>query len=571
MHALLLFLGLTGLFLGWNAPNHYPPWPAFHLEMFAGLGLCALALAITTMPRVSPAADATLGRLPPPTAVRVWAVAATWPLLQWAWGALDFRGDAVIGFLYAIGVASALYLGQLWAARAGREQVLATLFGTLLVAAITAGGLATAQWLRLTVPSWMAMELIDNRPFANFAQPNHFGLAMVMGAISTAALYESRTIVRRGVFLLALGFCIWGVLISQSRAAQLALALVAILWLLTRRRVPTRLGLGDLLFGVAVVALLAWAIEPAQRLLLLQQEGVRTDPEVGPRQWIWLHFWAAIVERPWAGHGFNQAVRALAEVSETVHPSRNVVFAHNVLLDFMTWFGIPLGAAAFAALLAWMGGWLRRVADASLLGQRHAVFALWLALLVQSMLEFPFAHTYFLLPAALAAGAITPVRPGADPAAAASRPMQGLMFGAAMLFALLVWEYFHMESDFRFNRFERANFGALPAHESMDTPLLLDQLGALNASARITLKAGMPDAEIEMLRRLARRFHIPSTRMDYAKALALNGRMAEARHEMVVIRSVSPPQQFESIDRHWRGWLASQGLSAESTGPTAPR
>ena len=44
------------------------------------------------------------------------------------------------------------------------------------------------------------------------------------------------------------------------------------------------------------------------------------------------------------------------------------------------------------------------------------MFALWLALLVQSMFEYPYAYAYFLLPAALLAGAVTrlPTQPAPD-------------------------------------------------------------------------------------------------------------------------------------------------------------
>ena len=55
MRALLLLAGLTGLFLGWNMPNHYPPWPTFHGELAAALGMCLLFLGLL-WPHPGPAA-----------------------------------------------------------------------------------------------------------------------------------------------------------------------------------------------------------------------------------------------------------------------------------------------------------------------------------------------------------------------------------------------------------------------------------------------------------------------------------------------------------------------------------
>ena len=57
---------------------------------------------------------------------------------------------------------------------------------------------------------------------------------------------------------------------------------------------------------------------------------------------------------------------------------------------------------------------------------------------------------------------------------------------------------------------------------------MLDQLAALNASAHYKIRPHMSVDELKQLGRLARRFHVLPTRIDYAKALALNGPIAEA-------------------------------------------
>jgi len=572
------------MFLGWNAPNHYAPWTTFHLELFAALGLCLLAAGVfMAATRVGPPAlDADLPplalvRLPLPLAARAWLFVALWPVLQWVTGTLFFRGDALLGLLYGLGVVLSLYVGQLWAAREGRAQVLRLLCITFVVGGLAAGGLALAQWLRLGVPGWWAMELIDDRPYASFAQPNHLGLLMVMSSVAVTALFETRAVLHRWVWALAMGFFGWGVLMSQSRSAALALVAVVALWLATRQRVPTRLRGSDLLMGVVVGLALSAVVDPLQYVLLLKNTEFRASVDTGPRHWIWLHFWAAIVQRPWFGYGFDQGVAALAEVAAQVHPSRNVTFAHNVVLDLMTWVGIPLTLVAVTAFAWWMLGWLRRDPDLAWMAQRHSVFAIWLALVLQSMLEFPYTHTYFLLPAALLAGVVMPwpaplLPGGARPAIAASRWVMLLAAASTLLLGVLTWEYFRLEDDFRFNRFARANFVHLPAHEALTEPLVLDQLAALNASATIRIAPGMSPADLERLHRLARRFHILSTRLDYAKALALNGRMADAQAELQVIRSVYHPASYEGIEQHWRQWLQANAAFIDPARPaSAPR
>ncbi|MDO9072102.1 MAG: Wzy polymerase domain-containing protein [Rubrivivax sp.] len=485
-------------------------------------------------------------------------------------GLMSFRGDAVIGLLYGVGVGLCIYVGYLWSAQNGTARVQRLMCLVIVVSALAANGLALVQWLRLGPPGWWAMELIDDRPYANLAQPNHFGLLMVMAVVSVTALFESAAVKSRGVYVLAVAYFGWGVHISQSRASALAVIAIVALWLLTRKRIPTRLRLGFVLPATLAWCLLAFGFSPLQEALLLESAGFRTPAEVGARHWIWLHFWEAITQRPWAGYGFNQGVLALSEVADRVHPSRNVIFAHNVVLDLMTWFGIPLALTFTGALGLWMSGWLRRQPDPSFMVQRHIVFALWLALVVQSMLEFPFAHSYFLLPLALMAGAVTPAprlqqEQSASGPTGASRGILVLAVATAATLGLLGWEYFQQETEFRLRRFERANLGSTVDRAAFSEPLILDQLAALNASSRIVVSAGMPVDQLDAMRTLARRFHILSTRMDYAKALALNGRLAEAEHELIIIRSVYDETRGARIEREWRTWLAAAARTGEQT------
>ena len=92
------------------------------------------------------------------------------PPLQYAAGQLDFYGDALLGFLYIAGAALAMYVGHLWSAQVGAATVLRTLFLTVVWSGLAAGGLALVQWFRLPNPGWWAMNLIDSRPYGNFAR-----------------------------------------------------------------------------------------------------------------------------------------------------------------------------------------------------------------------------------------------------------------------------------------------------------------------------------------------------------------------------------------------------------------
>ena len=556
MRQLLLLGGSIGLMLGWNMPNHYPLWTSFHGELAAALGLAMLFGGL-----VWPRPGAAAARLAMPLAGWGWLVVGLLPLAQFLAGRLAFRGDAAIGLLYGLGAALGLYAGSLWAAKAGRETALRLLWVTILFGAITAFAVALSQWLGVAPGGWWAMPLIGARPFGNLGQPNQFALLMLWGIVAAAALFEMRRIASRAVLALVTLLLGLGIAISQSRSALVATVLVGALWFLTRGRVGTRLRRRDVAAAVIVGVALHYGLPAVEERLYLSVAEVRPTFEAGPREAIWRHFAAAIAAHPWLGYGFGQGVMALAEVATKVDPSRNTIYAHNVLLDLATWYGAPVALALSAAWAAWVFRWLRRdgnAAGAALARQRHLVFAVWLALAVQSLLEYPFAYAYFLLPAVLLAGSIGPLPKGVDERGSldvrAARWVVGLATGAVALLVTMSWEYLQLEEDFRAYRFERYKFEHRPEQTVLANPIVLDQLAALNASARFEPRPGMPLEEIERQHVLARRFHLLPTRIDYAKALALNGRLAEAEEELRIIRSAYVPAEYARIDRDWQSW-----------------
>ena len=567
MRALLVLAGLTSLFLSWNLPNHYPPWPTFHGELAAALGVSQVFLGLLWPQPHALAPSAPMDRtpLPMPVAAWAWALVGLMPVLQCLAGGLTYRGDALLGLMYALGAALGLYAGALWAVQEGSERVFKLVFGCIALSGVAAAGIALTQWLGLGTLSWWSMELIESRPYGNLAQTNHFGLLMVFSLIAATALFETREVSHRVSYYLAVALFGAMLLICQSRAALVAMVAVTLLWGITHRRVPTRLRVSEVLALSALgLFLYYFGIGAIEHALYLAAPGTRQLLAVGPRAPIWHLFWAAVEQHPWLGYGFGQGVLALTEVAAQGQPAFNSIYAHNFVLDLMVWFGIPLAIVMTAALALWLLGWYRQVGEPAQMAQRHWVLAIWLAFVIQSLLEYPFAHTYFLLPAALLAGAVS----GAPAAAGSATPRRFRASGWAIALAViaigllvaLARDYIGLEEDFRANRFERANLGTRASHESLDQPLVLDQLAAMTATAHLEIRAGMPAEQIENLRTVTRRFHFLPLRLDYARALALNGRLPEAEHEIQILRGLYQPYRFKLIEQQWRNWLRENQL-----------
>ena len=569
----LVTVGLIGLFLGWNLPNHYPPWPAYHLELASAVALIVLFFAVAwpwtgagNRRPISAQGTGPVVAVPLPTAARAVLLLAAVPPLQYGAGLLQFRGDALLGSLYALGLAMSIYVGHLWATQQGRQQAIGMLFLAIVWGAIAANALALTQWLRLDAPGWWANALIDARPFANFSQPNHYGLLMVLGLLGGAALFELGLVRSRPVLYLLAGYFGGGVVLSQSRAAALALLSLAFCWLWTRMRVASRLRLAEVLPALVLWLLLYLALESIQTAMLLQQDQFKQPLQAGVRPWMWSLFGTAVLGRPWFGFGFNQGVEALATVATLSAPAGVTVattFAHNFALDLMVWAGLPCTLLVLLALGWWLVGWLRHDADPRTAAQRHLVFAAWLALLVQSLFEYPYAYAYFLLPAGLLAGTITCGRAPRQPPPTVARytcsPI-ALALGVAgsVLLGALAADYWRLEDDFRMIRFVRANYVNQPPHDYLEQPLVLDQLALLNSTARYPVGTGMSERQLDSMRAMARRYQNTVVQLDYARALALNGKLELAQRELVLIRSLYDASAYRQVEQQWQQWLAQQ-------------
>jgi hypothetical protein len=581
MHPFCHAGGLLMLFFGWNAANHYPPFPSFHNELAAALGVALLALGLLVKRGVTPA---NASPPPPPCpalprAVIVWALCGLLPLLQYAAGMLYFHADALMALLYAWGVAGAIALGALWAARAGRTAVMTSLFGVIVAAALAGFGIACSQWLGLSETLW-ALRLIGDRPFGNLAQSNHFGLLMVMGIIASVSLYELHAIRHKHVLSVLAGLLGCGVLLSQSRAAALALLCVVGLWLVTRRTTPTRLQVHHVAALSTLWLVLLLGFDDVQSHAY-EALGIDTAPSRdrlagGVRPALWQHFIVATLERPWWGYGFNQGVSAMAEVATQMAPraTLSTEFAHNFVLDLAVWAGWPVAISLTALFAYWSLGWLRPDGSPTLRTERHLVFALWLALAIQSLLEYPYAYAYFLLPAALLAGAITPLRERSTANVWLDRiPFRmALAIGctaSAMLLAVVI-DYVRLEDDFRQVRFARANYQNLPEHNYTRQPLVLDSLAARIHSALTPAHADMSQLELAKWRAVARAVQNPAAQVDYAKALILNGRAEDAWHELHILRGLYAPEVYAAIEAEWMDWLAGNSVQQPLFEPDAP-
>ena len=539
--SLLHAFGILVFAWAWLSYDHNRPWLNFHAESLALLGIGLLAASRW----VVPGAQRDGGGLIVPRLAWGLVILATLPWLQWFAGISLFAGDAVIVSLYLCALAVAVALGYAYARDAADAlQSLAPVFLVIGFVALVSAAIGLLQWLNLQEPLeiYVVQTDVGDRAMGNMGQPNQLASLLLMGIAALAWTYERQRIGATGL-LCATGFLTLVLVLTQSRAGILSALVVVPLFVWKSHRAATRIrpwhAVGWLLCFLLALQALPWVhaallMDEGRSLSLLRDNG---------RFFIWRQVWGGILESPWVGYGWNQTATAQMASPLDSPGSLSLSYAHNVVLDLMAWNGIPVGLALTLAGSYWF---LSRIHALRQVNPLYAMACL-LPIAIHSLLEYPFAYSYFLLAAGLMVGIVEAAWKDAAPAVMPRR-FFGVFLGA--WFALgcyAVHEYMQIEEDFRVVRFENLRIGKTPAdYRPPEHIWLLSHLGSMLDAARQEAKRGMTAQEMQNLRKVALRFPYGSLTLRYALALGLNGRPQEASRQMKIIRGIYGPYYYRA-------------------------
>ncbi len=171
---------------------------------------------------------------------------------------------------------------------------------------------------------------------------------------------------------------------------------------------------------------------------------------------------------------------------------------------------------------------------------------------IHSMLEFPYAYAYFLIPAGVLVGMIQ-----SQGTIARTSELGKVAVGVLLAFAMssgawMAYEYVLIEEDFRIARFEALRMGNTPSSYEIPNIRLLTQLQAMSLAARIKPTSKMEMNDIDDLKNVTQRFPAAGLQNRYALALALNDNTAEALRQLVVLKSMHGTITYSSVERQWR-------------------
>jgi O-antigen ligase len=535
------YVAMICLGASWLAPLHFLPWVSWHSEVLA-----FSAVLLLTWEGVFGAANKDIAAVisfPVITVPLISLVLVVW--LQAANGLITFWGDALVLTLYLLGCVACMVLGR---ACSGEQRTYTVLACTVLLGAFFSVIVAFAQAFDLWEgAAWISRMPQWRRPGGNLGQPNQLATLLLMGLASLLFLYESKKLGALSSMLFAFTL-LTGVAATESRTGVVSLLILTLWWFTKRKSLDFRLS--PWVASVAGVGFLclfrAW---PWLMDAVLQTTGASSEvnTSIGTRWLVWPQLIEAILQRPWWGWGLGQVSTAHNAVAHAYASSEPFTYAHNIVLDLAIGIGLPLTALIVLVTSVWL--W-RRVRAARQLAPWYCL-ALILPVAVHSMLEFPFAYAYFLMPAMFAVGALEGIMKAKPAFRLGVKTAAAMLLAATGLMAWSVVEYVAIEEDFRIVRFEALRIGATPASYQRPHVILLTQLDALLHGGRIVPKPGMSAEEVELARKVALRFPWPATQNRYAQSLALNGNPDEAIRQLLVMRALHGEKSYAQIKESW--------------------
>ncbi|GGH52425.1 hypothetical protein GCM10010975_07030 [Comamonas phosphati] len=515
------------------------PWSAAHSESFAFLAVVAWGLGMAYHNSVVQI------RLNLP--IIAFLCISLLIAIQYATKQILFSGDVIALWFYCCLCLSALFIAQWHGHYSGWPTSLALV---LLATALTSTLIALIQALGVWIDAdWIARYTGFRRSGANLGQPNHLGTLLIMGAASLIYLDQRLHISRFLAVLLSL-LLIVGMGITESRTGLLS-SITLCLWWLARAKVFIHAPRWPWI-AASILMLTGTMWKWPTIITYIQEAGplpesVTINTTSSMRLEVWQQLWEAVWIKPWLGWGLRGVSAALNAVLDHYPESLPFTYAHNIIVDMAIGMGLPLTVFFLCAIGIWI--W-RRVKNVQTIESWYAV-GLLIPFGVHSLLEYPFAYAYFLVPAMLAIGMLDQDSTSSIRITISRKIIFGFFIFFGLLLARVGIEYIEIEEDFRIARFESLNVGQTPVDHVHPNIFLLTQLKAMVAATRTIPRPHMQSEEFELLRTASLRFPWVSLQNIYALSLALNGNSQEAIRQLKVIRAMHGEKVYAGIKSSW--------------------
>lgn len=495
------------------------------------------------------------------------ALFACVPFVQFFAGLQLFSGQAWVTTAYLLGLLLVLLLGAQWEL-ATPGHAADGLFFAIGIASFLSVGLQLRQWLDVpldfdSMQVW-AVEFSPGRPAANLGQPNQLATLLIWGLLG-CAWGVTRKKIGPTVAVLGALYLLFGIVLTQSRVAYIALFVIVIAAWIGRRGLPSRMPVvvTCLLLYFAGCTFYLQHLSDLLGLNVLIRSATFGGESTHLRLQAYILFFDAIGQQPWWGFGWNQLAAAQLSVAQS-HPTLGSFFmhSHNLFLDLVLWCGIPIGSLVSVLLVLWLIRGLR-----SLDNTEDVILMLFVLVVgLHAMVELPLHHAYFLLPTGLVMGILNQRFKMRVILTSTRWSVVGLLLGASLLLGVIMRDYLEVDASFRRMRLDAAHIGRLPPGDPPNV-VILNDMRELIVYARKDVKSDISVEELERLRRVTIISPTPSNLFNVAKGLALRHQPADAIEWIQKMQNVQPAGFDRDLRAVWEAQAKSEPAMAEVKWP----
>jgi O-antigen ligase len=485
-------------------------------------------------------------------------IAVCW--IQYLFGLLPFAGQAWVSSLYLLGFLLALLFGENYT-RIDPFKMLDVLFISISLAGLISVFIQLNSWISVSFDPIQFSVLsvsTSTRPSANLAQPNQLSSLLIWSSIGMF-WGHARGVISIAQLIAGASYLAFGIALTNSRSGFMAFTLfiAAIIWY---RRIwssssTVKAGIYIYLAFIMSFLLIGWL----NRFALNSQEAQFGFERSWLQRWeAWQMFAAAILKKPLFGYGFYDVAIAQLSMTEYTRPM-GLLFtkSHNLFLDFLLWFGVPVGLGVASMICIWVYQSVKRIQAPTDLLLMLCVFTI----AVHSMVEFPLHYAYFLIPLGFICGAINLNH---DRANKIILPRRFVFAGVGIAFfclGVVIHDYRNVRHVYMDRIIENSVIGAgRISQDSLPSVTMLTQLRAWMYVDYLVPKELMTDAIIEQAENVA--YAMPSVGIAYrtAKIMALNNRPTDARAWLLRACMFGSRQDCNSLKKEWADQSRSNRL-----------
>lgn len=462
------------------------------------------------------------------------------PILQHWKGLIPFAGNAALTSIYLTAFAFMLLAGYNFTANKNSTKFFTSLLASIfMLAATLSTWIALRQYLHLADSTW-EINLNSGRPYANLAQPNNLATLLGLGLSGCLYFYETRRFGRFSAGILS-AFLLLGLAITQSRTPWVTSLAILVFWFIKMRTFSPRLNFLHLCLWVGFYAFLVVTLPHFYNLIEFQAASLADRAAALERWSLWSQLWHAVWSGPFFGYGWNQTNAAQVSVTLEYPLSMMTSYSHNLVLDLLLWNGLIPGSIIVIVVGVWLLrlGWFAR--------SKESLFALVAAgfILTHSMLEFPFAYAYFLLPLGLLLGIASVDMPKKHQFTFPRSLLLLIIIAGVWLIKLASTDYQIIKADHQAQRMKAANVIGFENKIPITGVKLLTQFRELQRFKAMPLSTDYSAKDLAWMKDVVHQYPHLANLYKYALILRLKGQSKLSEHYLKLLCNLHGPKFCE--------------------------